>query len=85
MTLKEQLAKQALSIDEDQARTHLRHRQQLGEQLAGLEVRLAQLASDLEEMTHTEKRLEAKLLELKAVGHREKLARLEKELKILKE
>ncbi|GAB6171532.1 hypothetical protein JCM15765_10100 [Paradesulfitobacterium aromaticivorans] len=76
MSLAEELAKQTVDSDETRARSYLKQRQELAEQTAALEVRLKELKEDLERLEQAEITIDAKLLELKAVGQRERLATL---------
>lgn len=76
MSLVQELAKQTVDADEARARSYLRQRQELAEQVAALEVRLKELKEDLDRLEQAETTLEAKLLELKAVGQRERLTAL---------
>ncbi|KKM10303.1 hypothetical protein SY88_14720 [Clostridiales bacterium PH28_bin88] len=80
MALEAQLAKEAIGTDESRARAYLKRRQELAEQVAGLAATRKQLTTDLEQLEQAEARLNAKLLELKAVGQRERLIRLESEV-----
>ncbi|KKM11300.1 hypothetical protein SY88_09550 [Clostridiales bacterium PH28_bin88] len=80
MALEAQLAKEAIGTDESRARAYLKRRQEIAEQVAGLAATRKQLTTDLEQLEQAEARLNAKLLELKAVGQRERLIRLEGEV-----
>ncbi|WP_206812615.1 PspA/IM30 family protein [Paradesulfitobacterium ferrireducens] len=76
MALVQELAKQTVDADETRARSYLKQRQELAEQAAALEVRLKELKEDLDKLEQAETTLKAKLLELKAVGQRERLTAL---------
>ena len=76
MRLNEQMAKQVIGLDEDQARGYLRDRQELSEQVAGLEVKLKELAHDLAQLEKIETHLNVKELELQALAQREKVVQL---------
>lgn len=77
----ESLAKGAVSLDETQARVYLQRRQAAAEQAASLETRIKELERDVERLQALKMELEARVLDLTAVGQRDRLARLEGEIK----
>lgn len=77
----ESLAKGAVGVDESQARLYLQRRQTAAEQAAGLEARIKELGKDVERLQALKADLDAKILGLTAVGQRDRLARLESEIK----
>ncbi|MCL5047161.1 MAG: hypothetical protein M1598_10380 [Actinobacteria bacterium] len=77
----ESLAKGAVGVDESQARLYLQRRQTAAEQMAGLEARIKELEKDLERLQALKTDLDARILELAALGQRDRLARLESEIK----
>lgn len=77
----ESLAKGAAGLDDSQARLYLQRRQTAVEQVAGLEARINELEKDLKRLETLKAVLDAKVLDLTAVGQRERLARLESEIK----
>lgn len=81
MTLDEQMAKDVIRLDEDQARNYLRDRQELIGQVAGLEVRLKELSDDLLQLEQIETHLNMKQLELQALAQRERVVQLAGEIK----
>ncbi len=80
----EGLAKGAVGVDEAQARTYLQRRQAMAEQEAALTARTEELAADLEQLRMSKAELEARILGVTALGQRERLARLDGQLKGLK-
>ncbi|CAA7601578.1 Hypothetical protein DEACI_2245 [Acididesulfobacillus acetoxydans] len=81
MTLDEKMARGVVSTDEEQARSYLRHRQELVEQTAGLEARFKELSNDLAQLEQAELRIDAKMTEMEALAQRERLIRLTGEIK----
>ena len=77
----ESLAKGAVGVDESQARLYLQRRQTVAEQAAGLEARIKELEKDLERLQTLKTDLDARIVELAALGQRDRLARLESEIK----
>ncbi len=77
----ESLAKEAVGRDETQARQYLQRRQAIAEQVAGLESRIGELEQDLERLQRLKADLEIKILEVTAVGHRDRLLQLENDIK----
>ena len=63
MKLEEKLAEESIAVDEQKARNHLIHRQELMEQSSHLEIRIKELTSDLKQLEALEIKVEAKLLE----------------------
>ncbi|AFM42783.1 hypothetical protein Desaci_3907 [Desulfosporosinus acidiphilus SJ4] len=80
MKLEERFAEESIALDEQKARDHLMHRQELMEQSSHLEIRIKELASDLKQLEALEIKVEAKILERKALAQREKIKNLESEL-----
>lgn len=80
----EGLAKGAVGIDEAQARVYLQRRQAAAEQEAALNARTEELAADLDQLRISKAGLEAKTLDMTALDQRERLARLDGQLKGLK-
>ena len=80
MKLEEKLAEESIAVDEQKARNHLIHRQELMEQSSHLEIRIKELTSDLKQLEALEIKVEAKLLEHKALSQRERIKNLENEL-----
>lgn len=76
MALDENAAKEVIGSDEGEARKFLRHRQELGEQVTGLDARLKELSYDLLELEQVEMRLDTKQLELHALAQRERVLQL---------
>lgn len=81
MALDEQMAKETINSDEDRARNYLRHRQELVEQVTGLEARAKDLKNDSIQLEQAEIRLNAKQLELQALAQRERVIRLAREIR----
>ncbi|MDI6880282.1 MAG: hypothetical protein QMC95_04780 [Desulfitobacteriaceae bacterium] len=72
----EQRAKDVVNQDENQARAFLRQRQELVGQLGGLGARQQELSEALTLLEAAESKLQTKILELQALGQKEKLTRL---------
>lgn len=72
----EQRAKDVVNQDENQARAFLRQRQELAGQLGGLGARRKELSEAFTLLEAAESRLQTKILELQALGQKEKLTRL---------
>ncbi|MHB1652578.1 MAG: hypothetical protein ACYCVD_08905 [Desulfitobacteriaceae bacterium] len=81
----EQLAKEAVNTEDERARVYLRRRQETAEQVARLEARLKELTADMEQLGQMETQVDTRLLELKALGQRERLSQLEVAIKGLGE
>ena len=77
----ESLAKGSVGFDESQARLYLQRRQAAAEQAAGLETRIKEMERDVDRLQALKVELDAKILDLTAVGQRDRLARLEGEIK----
>lgn len=80
MALEEKLAEEMLAVDEQKARNHLMCKQELIEQSTHLETRLKELTSDLKQLEGLELKVEAKILEIKALSQREKIMTFQTEL-----
>lgn len=80
MALEDKLAEGTIAIDEQTARNHLMSKQELLEQASHLETRIKELESDLKQLQGLEIKVEAKILELKALTQREKMMNLAAEL-----
>ena len=80
MALEEKLAEGTIAIDEQKAREHLLNKQELLEQASHLETRIKELESDLNQLEGLEIKVEAKILEQKALSQREKMMNLVAEL-----
>ncbi len=80
ITRQEELARTALSSDEEEARRHLTRRMELAEQSAGLEGRARELSEEMERLDALSQRIRTRIAEVTALRHRERLARLEAEV-----
>lgn len=80
MALEEKLAEGTIAIDEQKAREHLINKQKLLEQASHLETSIKDLSSDLKQLEGLEIKVEAKILEQKALSQREKMMNLAAEL-----
>lgn len=80
MALEEKFAEGMISHDEQKAREHLLNKQELLEQASHLETRLKELESDLKQLEGLEIKVEAKILEQRALAQREKMMSFAAEL-----
>lgn len=72
MVRNESLARGAVGVDESQARLYLQRRQTAAEQAADLGARIKELEKDLERLQSIKTDLDAKTLELAALGQRDR-------------